>query len=99
MISKPTYQIIDDIISTFDFEFVRTYMVVNKWYWGYEESAPSIEKLINVAKSLLIEVIEESRKKGNNLFCCTGGFKASYFKYSNQYYLEFVIKNQYTGAN
>jgi len=99
MISKPTYQIINDIISTFDFEFIRAYMTVNKWTWGCEKTAPSIERLISVAKSLLIEVIEESKSNGDGLFCSTGGFKASYSELSNQFYLEFVIKSQYTGAN
>jgi len=99
MISKPTYQIINDIISTFDFEFVHAYMTVNKWTWGCEKTAPSIERLINVAESLLREVIEESKNDGDSSFCSTGGLKASYFKHSNQFYLEFVIQKKYTGAN
>lgn len=99
MISKPTYQIIDDIISKFDFELVRAYMTVNKWYWQNEKKAPSIGDMKYTATSLLTEVIEESKNNGDSLFCSTGGFKASYCKHIRQYSLEFIIQKKYTGAN
>jgi len=99
MISKPTCQIIDDIISKFDFELVRAYMTVNKWYWWGENRPPTIDELIRKATSLLIEVIVESKNNGDSLFCSTGGFKASYNKHNRQYSLEFIIQKKYTGAN
>jgi len=99
MISKPTYQIIDDIISRFDFEFVRAYMIVNKWTW-WGKQVPTIKDLKCTATSLLIEIIEGTKKDDSrSTFCGTGGLKASYFKHSNQFYLEFVIQKKYTGAN
>ncbi|GAJ13857.1 unnamed protein product [marine sediment metagenome] len=40
MIFKETYSIIDDIISKFDFELIHSYMVINKWHWQSEKTAP-----------------------------------------------------------
>jgi len=98
---KPSYAVVNDIISKFDFELVRSYMVVNKWYWQHEKKAPSIEDMRYTATSLLIEVVNSSRKNENDgyTFSSTGGFKASYYKRCNEYRLEFVIQAKYTSGN
>jgi len=100
MITRTTHAIVEDIINKFNFDLVHAYMVVNNWTWRNEKKSPNMVDLEFTARSLLIEVIEQSKKSNNEYtFSSTGGFKASYYKGCNQFFLEFIIVGKYTNAN
>jgi len=100
MITKTTYEILNDIIKKFDFELIHAYMTINKWYWQNEKKASSIDDLKYTATSLLLEVIKTSRESDTEYtFSSTGGFKASFYPRCNAYSLEFIIERKSVSAN
>lgn len=100
MITKQTYAIMEDIIEKFEFNLIHSYMVINKWYWRNEKTAPSIDDLKYTARQLLLEVIKTSKKFDNEYtFSSSGGFKANYYPRCNEYYLEFILTRKSSSAN
>lgn len=67
-------QMIDDVLSDFDFEKVHRVMKELDWKWYVEDGAhvPSIYTLIKQAKELLSKAFDEETR------VATGGFIADY---------------------
>jgi len=96
-LDKKTMQIydqIDDIIYNFDFEKVHKIMKILKWRWviGGELVIPSLQQLVEKARSLLIEAATKTTSVE------TGGFKVT-AKYSEKdilcLRLEFILERYY----
>lgn len=70
---KSTYDDITNIIDRFDFEKVRSFMVINKWYWRDAKQAPSIDELRATAFDCLRRAVDDPAEVTNS---GTGGFMA-----------------------
>jgi hypothetical protein len=88
------YDQIDNIIQNFDFEKVHKTMKILKWRWviGRELVIPSVQQLVEKARSLLIEAATKTTSVE------LGGFKAT-AKYSEKdilcLRLEFILERYY----
>ena len=84
---------INNIINTFNFEIVRSYMTINNWkiyYNGYDELIiPEIWMLKNIAR----HVLEEARNIDNDYsYVQTAGFMA--LKWHDELSLHFIISHE-----
>ena len=75
---------INRIMAGFNFHKVRKAMVALGWTWR-DEGVPTIEKLRETARRLLVDASEN--EFGNIM---TGGFKAEYHK-DGEFSLEFIL--------
>lgn len=74
-------ELIEKVISNFDFEKVHKAMIATNWWWGDTNfEVPSIAKLVVCAAHLLKEVSE--METGHSIG--TGGFTATKL-YNNEY--------------
>ena len=91
----PEYTSIETIIEEFDFELVRSYMLINKWtiMTGIERglTIPTVDDLKNVAQGLLEDVVQSDH---NPSFISTAGFFA--LKWGEELSLYFNIENYTT---
>lgn len=75
---------INRVMAEFNFHKVRKAMVALEWTWR-DEGVPTIEKLRETARRLLVDASEN--EFGNIM---TGGFKAEYHK-DGEFSLEFIL--------
>ena len=66
---------IKEILDSFDFEKVRTYMHLVGWKYFDTPGVPSIQRLRETAEELL----QNAANRGEGSWAC-GGFKASFFE-------------------
>lgn len=83
-LSKPTSEIINDILSNFNFEKVHAYMVLTDWKWKGER--PTKEDLYDNAYNLLWKVanIDKARATDEGVCIGTGGFYAYRFVFEGK---------------
>ncbi len=98
--NMPEYTAVENIIRQFDFDIVRSYMVIHKWkivggrvfmnhdHIDFDMHIPDIDELKNIARRIL----EDAMKSDNNpTFVSTAGFTA--FKWGDELSLHFSIEN------
>jgi len=94
----PENNIIYDIINDFDFDLVRSHMVIHNWKIlvgniidinNIEMSIPTIEQLKNIATRILEDVI---KSESNPSYISTAGFTAT--KWGEELMLSFSIETK-----
>ena len=91
-------EVIDKIISDFDFEKVHQVMNVTNWRWARSHGVPSVEELMLCAQELLQDV----SKMGVGYSIGTGGFKATKINNEDEgegLQLKFVVTSAYYYTN
>lgn len=87
---------IEKIITNFNFHEVKKVMELVKWKWGKEDGIgqeiPSIERLQNTARNLLLNVVKDYENgKIPPYVHSTGGFQAIYWPW-DELALQFVLE-------
>lgn len=67
------------VLKHFNFETVHKVMTLLNWRWCWDSTVPSLEKIKEVARTVVQDVITEYLEKGEQNKCyrvATGGFEA-----------------------
>jgi len=94
----PENSSIEEVINSFDFELVHSYMIINKWKvvgqrvnienFDFDLHIPSTDELKKIAKRILEDTVNSSN---NPTFVSTAGFTA--FKWGDELSLYFSIES------
>jgi hypothetical protein len=68
---------IDYIIENFDWERIHKAMVALDWFWGDDDEAPSIGRLVIKARDLLTQAATSAAQHDEECHAATGGLRAT----------------------
>ena len=95
MVKRKIDKKIKKIMKHFDFEKVHKVMELLDWKWKTEEGleVPSVKQLKKYAKKQLENVVDNYKKKHEDLYISSGGFETR-MEYG-ELYLRFIVEDMW----
>jgi len=81
--------IVDGLLANLDFDMIIKVVNLTDWKWGSPEQVPSLAQMKEIARRLLIEMLESGHQQHG-----TGGFEA--WQDSQHFGIRFVVTDSST---